>query len=172
MPIFHSQWPTCCVGSAYHCTQRGFCTHSRSSIPPPPPPPFSIHSLYVKHQNPFYNLLPPPPLLFPHLITALPLLNTTFPPSTLVTNLTSSHPPPSSSSPTIFPILQARVTSLSPGFTGAANRAWNSRRLAGSLLPSVCSSAWAAEFQEKRPCMIVPPKPILVPGVGSAWRGL
>lgn len=52
-----------------------------------------------------------------HFIKALPLLNTILPPSTDVMNLTSSQPALNS------PVLQASVTSLSPGFTGAANLA-------------------------------------------------
>ena len=63
--------------------------------------------------KPIYSLL----FAVVHFIKALPLLKTTFPPSTRVMNRTSSHPSLYS------PVLQASVTSLSPGFTGAANRA-------------------------------------------------
>lgn len=64
-----------------------------------------------------------------YLINAIPLLRTTFPPSTLVENLISSQPSFES------PGLQASVISLSPGLTGATKRAWNSWVLAGSLSP-------------------------------------
>lgn len=83
-------------------------------------------------------LLSPHPynLLFPtHFINALPLLKHTFPPATLVTNLTSSHPFTNS------PVLHICVTNLSPGLTGLANRAENSLIFAGSLPPRCFSSA-------------------------------
>jgi hypothetical protein len=68
-----------------------------------------------------------------HLIRALPLLKHTLPPSTLVANLTSSQP-------SFFsPVLHISVISLSAGFTGLANLAWNSLILAGSLPPSSLS---------------------------------
>src|SRR2546423_7204850 len=59
-----------------------------------------------------YNLVLPPT----HFISARPLLKHTFPPATLVTNLTSSHPS------FVSPVRHISVTNLSPGRTGLANR--------------------------------------------------
>lgn len=91
------------------------------------------------------------------LINALPLLNTTFPPSTLVTNLISSNPSSNS------PVLQMSVINLSPGLTGAWNLAEKCRRLAGSDLLTFFKIEWAATLYVNRPCMIAPPKPIALP---------
>ena len=73
-------------------------------------PPRALHN---------YSSLIPYNLLFPptHFINALPLLKQTLPPYTLLTNLTSSHPP------FIVPVLQISVTSFAPGNTGLANLA-------------------------------------------------
>ena len=56
--------------------------------------------------------------------------------------------------------------------TYAANLAWNSLILAGSLPPRVCKRPWQAAFHENKPCMMAPPKPIFWPGAGVAWSGL
>lgn len=115
----------------------------------------------------FYNLLPTVFLCPTTLIFALPLLKQTFPPLTLVTNLTSSHP-----SPFLSPVLQICVTKQSPGFTGDANRAANSLRFPGSLPPNNFSNPIAVEFHEYSPCRIAPPNPIAAPGSGVACSGL
>lgn len=101
------------------------------------------------------------------LTNALPFVNTVFPPSTLTMNLISSNPSLSTS-----PVLHISVISLSAGLTGAAKRAWNSFRFSGLLLPNAWRIACADMFQENKPWIIGPPKPIFLPGSGSAWRGL
>lgn len=96
------------------------------------------------------------------LTSALPFVNTVFPPSTLTMNRTSSNPP------SFCPVCHISVISLSPGFTGAANRAWNSFKFSGFDLPNCCRTACAAVFQLNKPWMMGPPKPILTPGSGVA----
>ena len=124
------------------------------------------HFHYHHHQPSTHNLLPTVFFSPTTFIFALPLLKQTFPPFTLVTNLTASH------SPSFSPVLQICVTKQSPGLTGDANLAANSLRFAGSLPPSSFSKPCAVEFQEYKPCMIAPPKPMAWPGSGVACSGL
>jgi len=128
---------------------------------------YSTYSSLINHSLPLpqtYNLLFPAPSTT--LITALPLLKQTFPPSTLVKNLTSSHSPSNS------PILQTSVTNLSPGLTGDANLAWKDFMFEGSLFPIVFRIEWQVKFHDDRPCIMVPPKPIFFAGFGCGVEGV